>query len=132
MSATVRAAGRVEPRRILSDESGHRFGTAEHRIFYYLGNDPHPRPRQFKVHGESKMPLPITITDVPLGNDILRIELVELHGRPNFSARKFFRNYAGQWQPGAMGLAFYIESLPDIVAAFDDALSRAREERLLP
>jgi hypothetical protein len=78
------------------------------------------------------MPLPITITDVPLGNDILRIELVELHGHPNFSARKFFRNYAGQWQPSAMGLAFYIESLPDIVTAFDDALSRAREERLLP
>jgi hypothetical protein len=75
---------------------------------------------------EEKMPLPITITEVPLGNDVLRIELVELHGHPNFSVRKFFRNDAGVLQPGTMGLAFYIERLPDVVAAFENALNRAR------
>jgi hypothetical protein len=75
--------------------------------------------------------LPITITDIPLGSEILRIELVELHGHPNFSARKFFRNDDGQWKPGAMGLAFYIERLPDVVGAFEDALNRARAENLL-
>jgi hypothetical protein len=51
------------------------------------------------------MPLPITVTEVPLRNEILRIEVVELHGHANFSARKFFKNAAGQWQPGPMGLA---------------------------
>ena len=74
----------------------------------------------------------MTITEVTLGNEILRIELVELHDHVNFSARKFFRNDAGQWQPGAMGLAFYIERLPDVVAAFENALNRARAENLLP
>jgi hypothetical protein len=76
--------------------------------------------------------LPMTITEVTLGNEMLRIELVELHDHANFSARKFFRNDAGQWQPGAMGLAFYIERLPDVVAAFENALNRARAENLLP
>ena len=70
----------------------------------------------------------MTITEVTLGNEILRIEL----DHANFSARKFFRNDAGQWQPGAMGLAFYIERLPDVVAAFENALNRARAENLLP
>jgi hypothetical protein len=78
------------------------------------------------------MPLPITIAEVPLGQEILRVELVELHGHANFSARKFYRDGAGQWQAGAMGLAFYIEKLPDVVAAFENALNRARAENLLP
>ena len=45
--------------------------------------------------------------------------------------RKFFRNDNGQWQPSAMGLAFYIKRLPDVVAAFENALDRARAENLL-
>jgi hypothetical protein len=76
--------------------------------------------------------LPMTITEVTLGNEILRIELVELHDRANFSARKFFRNDAGQWQPGKEGFAFYIERLPEVVATFENALNRARAENLLP
>jgi hypothetical protein len=44
----------------------------------------------------------------------------------------FFKKDDGQWQPGAMGLAFYIEKLPDVVAAFENALNRARAENLLP
>ena len=78
------------------------------------------------------MPLPITNAEVPLGNEILRIELVELHGHPNVSARKFFRNNSGQWQAGAMGLAFYVEQLPNVVAEFENALNQARAEKLLP
>jgi hypothetical protein len=78
------------------------------------------------------MPLPITITDVPLGNEIVRIELVELHNSPMFSAWRHFKNDAGQWQPGNHGLTFSIKRLPDVVAAFENALNRAREEGLLP
>jgi hypothetical protein len=77
------------------------------------------------------MPLPITVTEIPFGQEILRIELVELHGHANFSARKFFKRDDGQWQPGPMGLAFYIEKLPDVVAAFENALNRARAEHLI-
>lgn len=76
--------------------------------------------------------LPITITEIPLGKDVLRIEFVELHGHANFSARKFFKKDDGQWQASKHGLAFYIERLPDVVAAFENALNQARAEKLLP
>ena len=63
---------------------------------------------------ESKMPLPINVAELPFGSEILRIELVEFHDRPMFSARKYFKNKAGQWQPGKMGLEFTLERLPDV------------------
>ena len=78
------------------------------------------------------MPLPIAITDAPLGQEIVRVELVELHNKPMFSAWRHFKNKEGQWQPGKHGLTFSIERLPNVVAAFESALNRAREERLLP
>jgi hypothetical protein len=78
------------------------------------------------------MPLPITVAELPFGSEILRIELVELHDAPMFSARKHFKNKAGEWQPGRMGLTFAVERLPDVVAGFENALNQAREQRLLP
>jgi hypothetical protein len=77
------------------------------------------------------MPLPITITEVPLGSEIVRIELKELHNKPMFSDWRHFKNNDGQWKPGKHGLTFSIDRLPDVVAAFENALNRAREERLL-
>jgi hypothetical protein len=73
-----------------------------------------------------------SVTELPFGSEILRIELVELHNTSMFSARKHFKNRAGEWQPGKMGLTFAIERLPDVVARFESALNRARAERLLP
>jgi hypothetical protein len=78
------------------------------------------------------MKLPIAITDVSLGTEMIRVELVELHNKPMFSAWRHFKNKLGQWQAGDHGLVFSIERLPDVAAAFEDALSRARQERLLP
>ncbi len=77
------------------------------------------------------MPLPITVAELPFGSEILRIELVELHDAPMFSARKYYKK-TGEWQPGRMGLTFAIERLPDVVAGFENALNQAREQRLLP
>jgi hypothetical protein len=62
------------------------------------------------------MPLPVTITELPFGPEVLRIELVKLHDAPMFSARRYFKNAAGQ--PGRMGLTFAIERLPEVTAGW--------------
>ena len=75
--------------------------------------------------------LPITVCDVALANDLIRIELGEFHGKPTFSAWKWFLKQTGKWQAGSHGLTFDISRLPDVVAAFEKALNRARAEGLL-
>lgn len=75
--------------------------------------------------------LPITVCDVQLAKDIIRIELGEFHGSPTFSAWKWFLNNSGKLQAGSHGLTFEIGQLPEVLAAFEKGLERARAERLL-
>jgi hypothetical protein len=74
---------------------------------------------------------PIQIAEIQLGAEVLRIEVKNLNGRAVFSAWRFYRNSAGDLKPGKHGLAFSVERLPEIAAAFSAAIERAQAEGLL-
>jgi hypothetical protein len=76
--------------------------------------------------------LPIIVTEIEVGSEIVRVEMKLYNGRPLFSAWRFYRNKAGDWRPGRHGLACSIEHLPDVAAAFVAAVERARAKGLLP
>jgi hypothetical protein len=75
--------------------------------------------------------LPITIAEVELGSEVVRVELKIYSGRPVFSAWRFY-NKAGTLLAGRHGLTFSIQHLPEVAAAFVVAVERARAEGLLP
>jgi hypothetical protein len=75
---------------------------------------------------------PITIVEVEVGAEIIRVELKLYNGRPLFSAWRFYRDKAGDLRPGRHGLACSVERLPEVAAAFTAAVERARAEGLLP
>jgi hypothetical protein len=75
---------------------------------------------------------PITIAEVEVGAEIVRVELKLYNGRPLFSAWRFYRDKAGDLRPGRHGLACSVERLPEVAAAFTAAVARARAEGLLP
>jgi hypothetical protein len=75
---------------------------------------------------------PITIAEVEVGTEIVRVELKLYNGRPLFSAWRFYRDKAGDLRPGRHGLACSVERLPEVAAAFTAAVERARAEGLLP
>jgi hypothetical protein len=76
--------------------------------------------------------LPIIVTEIEVGAEIIRVEMKLYNGRLLFSAWRFYRNKAGDLRPGRHGLACSIEHLPDVAAAFAAAVERARAEGLLP
>jgi hypothetical protein len=78
------------------------------------------------------MSLPITVAEVSVGSEIVRVEIKNFNGRPLFSAWRFFRDReSGELRPGRHGLSCSVEKLPAIAEAFADALARARVEGLL-
>jgi hypothetical protein len=76
--------------------------------------------------------LPIVVTEVEVGSEIIRVEMKLYNGRLLFSAWRFYRNKAGDLRPGRHGLACSIEHLPDIAAAFVAAVEHARADGLFP
>jgi hypothetical protein len=70
--------------------------------------------------------LPISIAEIAVGSEIIRVELKMWNGRPLFSA------WSGDLRPGRHGLACSIERLPEVTAAVAAAVARARTEGLLP
>jgi hypothetical protein len=62
---------------------------------------------------------PILVAEVPVGAEIVRVELKFFNGRRIFSACRH-------------GLAVSVERLPDIMAAFEKALVTARQTDFLP
>jgi hypothetical protein len=75
---------------------------------------------------------PITVAEIGVGVEIIRVELKLYNGRPLFSAWRFYRDQAGELRPGRHGLAFSVDRLPEVAAAFTAAVERARAEGLLP
>ena len=75
---------------------------------------------------------PITIAEIEVGTELIRVELKYYNGRSIFSAWRFYRHKDGDLRPGRHGLACSAGKLPKIIEAFDAALKRARQEGMLP
>jgi hypothetical protein len=73
----------------------------------------------------------VTIAEIPLGSELLRVELKVLNGRTIFSAWRFWRDRAGDLKPGRHGLACSIENLPAVADAINAAIDRAHADGLL-
>ncbi len=75
---------------------------------------------------------PVTIAEISLGKDTLRIELTTFNDRPFLSAWRFYTHSSGELRPGRHGLACSLEHLPAIADAFARAVERASADGLLP
>ena len=59
------------------------------------------------------------------------VQLREFNGRVLFDARQHFTNKDGQLQPTSKGLSLAILRLPELAAAVNKALAKARELGLI-
>lgn len=73
----------------------------------------------------------ITIAEIAVGSEVVRVEVKTLNGRPIFSAWRFWRDAAGTLRPGKHGLACSLAKLPELITAFEIALERAKEAGLV-
>jgi hypothetical protein len=64
--------------------------------------------------------------------DVLRVSIGSFQGRATIDARKFYLRDDGSLNPASKGLTLALHRLPMLADLLNDALARARADRLLP
>jgi hypothetical protein len=64
--------------------------------------------------------------------DVLRVSIGSFQGRATIDARKFYLRDDGSLNPTPKGLTLALHRLPMLADLLNDALARARADRLLP
>jgi hypothetical protein len=79
------------------------------------------------------IPEPVIVSDFWANRrgESVRVQLREFEGRPLIDVRKHFTNGEGKLQATKKGLALAIARLPELAAAINQALAKARTLGLL-
>jgi hypothetical protein len=79
------------------------------------------------------LPEPVIVSDFWANRrgESVRVQLREFEGRPLIDVRKHFTNGEGKLQATKKGLALAITRLPELAAAINQALAKARTLGLL-
>jgi|SRR5450631_1000150 hypothetical protein len=76
---------------------------------------------------------PVVVAEWELNKrESLRVELHEFKGTQLIGIRKWFVGSGGAMTPGKSGINLSLKHLPRLAAAVNDALSKAREDGLIP
>lgn len=73
----------------------------------------------------------IVLAEIPLGREIARIAITDYRGHRLLSVWRWYPDN-GEMKPGRRGVTLPVGKLPDLAAAVNAALDRARADGLLP
>jgi hypothetical protein len=73
----------------------------------------------------------IPIASIPIGREECRVTLTEYRGHQLASVWRWYSDN-GEMKPGKRGVTVPVAKLPELAAAVNEALARARADGLLP